>query len=144
MYSDLGRMKDVMKIFNQITENRNKGKHVWPNSTTYNIIINMLCTRNHLREARQVFDVMITEDGIPKNWAFTTMISYYTKAKLYNEAEEIYDILLKQNLKHGNLIYTTLINLYTDQKKKEKALAVYQKLLDSKKKTGPSLLQCHY
>lgn len=82
---------------------------VYPNTVTYNSMIDGLCRQNRLDEAKRTFDSMGSKGCSPKVVTFTTLINGYCKAGKVDDGMELAHEMYQRGIVADEVTYKTLI-----------------------------------
>ncbi|KAF2575137.1 hypothetical protein F2Q70_00001308 [Brassica cretica] len=92
-------------------------RSIAPDIFTYNSLIYGFCMHDRIDEAKEMFDLIITEDCYPDVVTYNTLINGFCKSKRVEDGMELFREMSQRGLFGGTVTYTTLIQGFFQARK---------------------------
>ncbi|KMT02603.1 hypothetical protein BVRB_9g202890 [Beta vulgaris subsp. vulgaris] len=92
-YSKLSRLKEVLKLFDQMKEMR-----IEPDRKAYNAILHALAKEGRAKEALNILQTMEDEGIAPNAVTYNSLIKPLCEARRRDEAQKVFDAMLSRGL----------------------------------------------
>jgi pentatricopeptide repeat protein len=112
-------------------------KDAKPNTSTYNIVIDMLCMAGRVNEAYKVRDEMELAGMFPNLLTFNIMVDKLCKAKHLEEAYKIFESASQRGCNPDSVTYCSPIDGLGKKGKIDEAYRLFEKMLDAGHNANP-------
>ncbi|CAN6305011.1 unnamed protein product [Urochloa humidicola] len=133
--SKAGKVREAYDVLKEV-----KRKRLEPDVSSYNALMEALCTNDLLRPAKKLWDEMFTSGCSPNLQTYNILITKFTEMGESKEVQQLFDHMLQKGVVPDVATYTSFITMLCQENKYEQALEIFKKSLTHNAEVASSVL----